>query len=69
MYSLSMVNKNNPYYIFIIELMISRSMSIPQKDSCIEHSRTLIKVSNKAGLNSLRFDHNGAYRIELAVSN
>ena len=51
MYSLSMVNKNNPYYIFIIELMISRSMSIPQKDSCIEHSRTLIKVSSKARIN------------------
>ena len=28
-----MVNKNYPYYIFISGLMISRSMSIPQKDS------------------------------------
>ena len=39
-----LVNKNYPYYIFISGLMISRSMSIPQKDSYSSIVDTLIKI-------------------------
>ncbi len=44
MYSLLMVNKNNPYYIFIIKLELLRSVSIPQKDSYSSIVDTLIKI-------------------------